>query len=70
VNYLATEELAREFNAVLTVEKRFLRTSLFRLALNGVTMAGPCESEAALELLCHELLHIMHPHRAVGKRLP
>jgi hypothetical protein len=61
VNYLATEELAAEFDAVLIVQKRFLRNSLYSLALaNGGTMVGPCESEAALEIICLDLLHVMH----------
>ena len=59
-NTTETETLAMEFGAVLSVQRRFGLSTLYRLTLreNGATIAGPCQSENALEGACR-LLNIV-----------
>jgi hypothetical protein len=72
-NTTETETLAMEFGAVLSVQRRFGLSTLYRLTRreNGATIAGPCQSENALEGACR-LLNIVlrqkkNAHRLVQK---
>jgi hypothetical protein len=59
--WLSTEAFASEFGATLTTQPRFLRQALFRMALeDGTVIAGPCDSERALDAACLHLLNIVH----------
>ncbi len=59
--WLSTEAFANEFGATLTTQPRFQRQALFRMALgNGTVVAGPFDSEKALDAACLHLLNVAH----------
>ena len=61
-NPTETEILAMEFDAVLSVQLRVGFSTLYRLARreSGATIAGPCQSENALEGACRLLNIVLH----------
>jgi len=69
-NRTETETLAMEFDAVLSVQRRFGLSTLYRLTLreNGATIAGPCQSESALEGACR-LLNVVLRQKKNAHRL-
>jgi hypothetical protein len=56
-NGTETETLAMEFDAVLSVQRRLGLSTIYRLTRreSGATIAGPCQSENALERACRLL---------------
>jgi hypothetical protein len=70
-NPTETETLAREFDAVLSVQRRFGLSTLYRLTRreNGATIAGPCQSESALERACRLLNVVLHQKRNAHRLL-
>ena len=69
-NTTETETLAREFDAVLSVQRRFGLSTLYRLTRkeNGATIAVPCQSENALEGACR-LLNVVLRQKKNARRL-
>jgi hypothetical protein len=71
-NTTETEALATEFGAVLSVQRRLGLSTIYRLTRreSGATIAGPYQSESALEGACR-LLNIVlrqkkNGHRPIG----
>jgi hypothetical protein len=64
-NRTETETLVREFDAVISVQRRFGLSTLYRLTRreNGATIAGPCQSENELEGACRLLNAVLHQKR-------
>jgi hypothetical protein len=56
-NRTETKTLAMEFDAVLSGQRRFGLSTLYRSTPreSGATIAGPCQSESALEGACRLL---------------
>jgi hypothetical protein len=81
LNTTETQTLALEFDAVLTAQRRHGLSSRFGLSMlyslrrrdNGAIVAGPCESENALEKVCRLLNTVLHqkkecPSAGLGSR--
>jgi hypothetical protein len=64
-NTTETETLGMEFDAVLSVQRRFGLSTLYRLTRteNGATIAGQYQSENALEGACRLLNVVLRPKK-------
>jgi len=60
-----------EFDAVLSVQRRLGLSALYRLTLreSGATIAGPCQSESALEGACRLLNMVLHQKKNAHRLL-